>query len=76
MSALKPYTVVGFIDGDARVYTFVERIMAKDSYHAWDVAVREARTSSNPGWGGPHDWEWGNATEIAVFAGHVENATD
>jgi len=69
---MKPYTVIFFIDGDYAVEHFVERVWASSPGAAFDNALVEAQEkySHVPS----HSWR--DATEVATFAGHVENATD
>lgn len=74
---MKPYTVIFYIDGDYGVDTFVQRVYASDHIAAFENALVEAQESggSSSGRSIPsHAWE--HATEIATFAGHLENATE
>lgn len=71
MTALKPYTVVGFVDGEYAVHPFSRHVMAHSVADAWDEAVAKLREE-----GQIRSYELDNATEIATFGGHIENATD
>ena len=72
---MRPYTVIFYIDTDKAVETFVEKVMANDASHAWDVAIWQARESGCSSSGHSiGDWEWDSATEIVTFEGHPTEA--
>jgi hypothetical protein len=71
----KPYTVIFYIDGDYSVETFVQHVMANDAGHAFDVAVWQAKRDGGTSSGRTlPEWEYDNATEIATFDGHLQDA--
>ena len=74
-AATRKFTVVFFIDGVRGVEHFVEHVEVASPSNAFEAAVQQARTSGHSSTGHHiSSEEWENATEIAVFSGHCEDA--
>lgn len=72
---MKRYTVIFYIDGERAVEPFVEKVMARDASHAWDVALWQAKESGATMSGNRlFDYEWDHATEVITFEGHPSEA--
>ena len=65
---MKPYTVIFYVDGDYRVHTFVEHVMADSQSEAFDNAVRQAQEHVEAG------CDLGYATEIVTYEEHLQPA--
>lgn len=63
----KLFTVIGYMDGDYGVETFVHHVKAHDGGDAWDQAMKKVRTDCEEG--AHHRCDPDNATEITTLAG-------
>jgi hypothetical protein len=71
-----PFTVIFFVDGDHGVESFVQQVQALRSGDAFELAVEAAQEIGAADSGRTlSDSEWGAATEIITFNGHLESAS-
>ena len=68
---MRNLTVIFYIDADKAVETFVEEVTVKNISDALAAGVKSARASGSSSSGHQvAEYEWANATEIAILEGH------